>query len=241
MRTKNPLVILLLLASVLFSVKTMAQQQERGFFRKHLQFQVGLNATDFAKQFIVLNSTNTASNTPYLLNTKIFYGRDVGSSFLYGVRAGIGYNDIRTASKSTTSSTERVTESTTISTRCGIEIQQILTKRFVIYYGLDYIWGKSNSETLNSASGTFGSYFKTTNGTKTTGAGPVLGVQFNINKHLTIGTEMTWYYQITKGGDKSESNFSGSGTPSSTITENSINNRSASINPPTFINVNFIF
>lgn len=241
MRTKYPLVILLLLASVLFSVKTMAQQQERGFFRKHMQFQVGLNATDFAKQFIVLNSTNSTSNTPYLLNTKIFYGRDVGSSFLYGIRAGIGYNDSRTSSKSTSSSVERVTENTSINTRYGIEIQQILTKRIILYYGVDYIWGKANSETITNSGGIFGSYSKTTSGTKTTGAGPVLGVQFNLNQHVTIGTEMSWYYQITQGGDKSENNFSGSGSSGLTITENSVLNRSASINPPTFINVNFIF
>lgn len=240
MRKKQPLVILLLFISVLFSVKINAQQAERGFFRKHMQFQVGLNATDFAKQFIVFNSTNLTSNTPYLLNAKILYGRDVGSSFLYGIRAGVGYNDVRTATKSTSSSTERVTESTTLNTRFGLEIQQNLTKRLVIYYGVDYIWGKSSSETVNNTSGTFGSYFKTTSETKTTGAGPVLGIQFNINNHLTIGTEMSWYYQITKGGDKSENNFSGSGS-NLTITENSINNRSASISVPSFINVNFIF
>ncbi len=80
-------------------------------------------------------------------------------------------------------------------TRVGVEFQYILTKRWNLYAGLDYIYGK----TVVNSSSTFTNFnnqvffSETKDYRERTGFGPVVGIQFNISERLALGTELSMY------------------------------------------------
>jgi hypothetical protein len=234
--------LLTLNAILLFFIAAHAQSDSTKTF--WIKGQVGVNATGFIKQFVVMNNQALGQTSPFDFNAKAFLGWNRFPSFLIGPRMGFGYRAIHTYSNNEQQNNERSDDNTTRSVRVGLELQQIISKRWVVYYGFDYINAKTEISTV-SVSQIFNPVppFEPVNvrteiisNSKTTGFGPVLGIQFNVNRHLCLGTETTFYYQQTRGGDKTVSDNPNNNTP-----ETFFDTRTNNIQLPFFINCNIVF
>ena len=202
---------------------------------KHLQYQIGFAATNFLKEVVVPNNLASTNKSPYDFNAKALYTKD--GKLLYGLRFGVGYSNSRNAQFNVLSNTESTSEDITTNFRLGIELQQHLSDRWTIYYGLDYVYGNSNITTISTFNNGSGIEKDTSKDRKhTTGLGPVMGLQFRINKHICIGTELTLYFTQFDGGSVTTS--SNPSTP--IISQINNNGRNANIIVPTFINLNII-
>lgn len=240
-------IIALLVCSITVSGQTaQSQNPEDETNNKTLRFkgQIGINATDFIKQFIVLNNAAVTAASPYDFNAKAFIGWSRFPSLLIGPRIGFGYRFSHQYSNNEQQNNERSTDSKSRSARVGLELQQAVSKRWVVYYGIDYINSSSSTSTVTVSSvfnpnppfGQMAVRTDVTTNNKTTGFGPVLGIQFNLNKHICLGTEASFYYQQSKGGDKIESS-----NPNNTIPETFNDATNTAIRPPFFINCNIVF
>jgi len=153
--------------------------------RKPIDFrnEIGINGTYFLKQIINLSDTSIAVS-PYLLTYKMMFNN-------FGIRTGIG------ASYKKEKSTEEDFEdsSTDINSsynfRFGLEYQNQFHKRWTASAGLDFIY--NNKTTKFTADSGFDVFTEKTT-TKGSGGGPVLGLYFNFNKHLSIYTEAAFYF-----------------------------------------------
>ena len=202
----------------------------------HMQYQIGFAATNFLKELVVPNNVTSTNKSPYDFNAKAFYTKD--GKIFYGLRFGLGYSNTRNAQFNILSNSESTSEDVTTNFRLGFELQQHLSDRWTIYYGLDYIYGNSNTTTIatfNNGSSIEKDISKDRK--HTTGLGPVMGLQFRINKHICLGTELTLYFTQFDGGS-----ITTTSNPSSNPIISDINNngRNSNIIVPTFINLNII-
>lgn len=229
-------------AILLFFIASHAQTDSSKTF--WFKGQVGVNATGFLKQFVVMNNTAVGQTSPFDFNAKAFVGWNRHPNLLLGPRLGFGYRSTHTYSNNEQQNNERSDDALSRSVRVGLELQQIISKRWVVYYGFDYINMRSSTSTVsisqifnpNPPFDPINVRTEIITTSKTTGFGPVLGVQFNVNRHLCLGTETSFYYQQTRGGDKTISD-----NPNNTTPETFTDSRSNSIQLPFFINCNIVF
>ncbi len=207
------------------------------------QGQIGFDASSFLKQFVVLNST-TAPVSPFSFNGKFLTGWNQFPSLLIGPRVGFGYSTTHNYSNTEQQNNERSDDSKTRSARVGLEVQQLISKRWIVYYGLDYINETSSTSTV-STSPSFNPNppfepitvrTEIASNEKTFGYGPVLGLQFNINKWICLGTETAFYTTQTKGGSKTTSS-----NPNNTVPETFTDSKSTQFILPFFVNLNVVF
>jgi hypothetical protein len=118
----------------------------------------------------------------------------------------------------------------------GFEFQQDLSKRFTVFYGLDYLRGKLKNVTENTFdnNGTKETNFNEQN-SKLRGAQLAFGVQFKITNYLNINTEALFGYVTGESSTK----FTGSAFPNGRVDAGG--SRNFVFTPPAFINLNFMF
>lgn len=207
------------------------------------QGQIGINATNFIKQFIVLNNSTQSQLSPFDVNGKFLVGLKYTPSLLIGPRVGFGYSTNHNYSNNEQQNNERSTDNNSRSLRIGLELQQRISKRWTIYYGIDYINNKSSASTITTTSSTTGFPAVTTttrtqiaSASKSTGGGPILGFQFHLNRWVCLGTETSFYYTQTISGQKISSS-----NPNNTVPETFADARTTQIILPFFINCNIVF
>ncbi|MES2560893.1 MAG: hypothetical protein V4590_14200 [Bacteroidota bacterium] len=231
---------LLLCISLFVSAQTDTLFKDKTF---RFQGQLGFNATSFLKQFIVLNNQNLTQVSPYDVNGKFLVGVKYVPSLLIGPRVGLGYSNTHTYSNNDQQTNERSTDISSRAFRVGLELQHILSKRWIIYYGVDYINHTGSTSSITTTSFTSG-FPPVTNTTKTeiattsksTGGGPIIGIQFNIGRWVCLGTETSFYYiQSTSGSKTTSSN------PNNTVPETFADSRTTQFVLPFFINCNVVF
>jgi hypothetical protein len=175
----------------------------RGFFDMadeeptKTQHELGINVSGFIKTFITpANSTalSAAANT-YLLSYKTVFKKH------YALRFGWGGNY---SNKSQTEDNFTGTLKTTnsqMNARLGFEWQFKLTRRWNFYTGVDYVLSSGNqrSETpidnVNKAI--------TQSKFSGMGGGGVVGIQFRLNKRISLLAESSLYAMSTKTTDSS--------------------------------------
>lgn len=224
-----------------FLTGSLAYAQPDTLFRNRtmrFQVQAGINATEFIKQFVVFNSNTLPSLSPYDFNLKLMTGIRQAPRLLAGPRLGYGYRNTYTHSNNDRQDNERSDEDHSRSLRAGIELQHIIGRRLVLFYGIDYINNRSEQITVTSfplpAGGTGRSEIITSN--RTYGYGPLIGVQFNINRWINLHTETSFYLLESRGGTRSFSS-----NPNNFTSETFTRSRSRSITLPLFINCNLMF
>lgn len=161
---------------------------------KPYQFQVGLNVVSFVRQFVNFSGTpNNTVTSPYAISLKAFKHLP-SQNGLIGIRIGTGYVNNNNTDESSTN--QNSTFSETLDLRLGIEYQTLITKRWIGYIGFDYISQKSVNNTVSRfPNGSQGDIVTSNNrSTVMDGGGLVLGMQFNLNKHLALATEASYYY-----------------------------------------------
>lgn len=208
-----------------------------------IQGQIGVNITSFVKQFLVLNNTAVTQNSPFDVNAKFLMGFKYVPSVLIGPRAGFGYSTSHNYSNNDLQNNERSSDDNARSLRLGLELQQILSKRWILCYGIDYINSTTSTSTVTTSTINNGFPPVTTftrteiqSSSKSTGGGPILGVQFNLNRWVSLGTETSFYYLESKGGSKTTSS-----NPNNTIPETFTDAKKVQFLLPFFINCNIVF
>jgi hypothetical protein len=186
--------ILLILLPILVSAQLNDSSSQN---IKRFQHQVGINATSFLLQFLSFNNSNINNPqqffTPASVDYKFFKNKPGGNSRIGG-RFGLGFTQSNQSENPSSDFTTKQKVSN-LSARAGVEIQQKIITRWTVYYGLDLIY-QTNDREVSTTFSNGQEFFSTTTMENNTGsgAGPVLGVQFNINKKLSLSTETALYY-----------------------------------------------
>lgn len=171
-----------------------ANAQDTSFNSSDYPHQLGLNSTEFIKQFLILNNNTLPNNTPYLLTYKHI---DDGS----GLRMGLG-GTMTNSSRNPNNGTPSIsTQGMTINVRIGFESQHKLSKRWLYYVGFDAFYDYSLSRTKTSSTSGFPPQTtEITTGTEGfgVGAGPVLGIEFKLGKRISLNAESTAYYRYSE-------------------------------------------
>jgi len=146
---------------------------------KPLKHEFGINTTLLIKQVLSFNANNIPFS-PYFLTYKYALNNNTN------LRAGAGII-VQKASTTENDIDKRYSKSYNMDYRLGIEKQNMLSDRWKVYYGLDFTY--TYNEIL--AESAFNSF---NNQVKGFGAGPVAGIQFYLNKRLSLFAEASLYY-----------------------------------------------
>lgn len=226
--------ITMLFTGILISSSSFGQEadSEKKNDRKLFEHQIGINATFFIQNFVSLNG-GFLVGTPYDINYKFLYLLPEGNFISsVGLRTGFGYMATEGSSKNVINNSGNENRNVNYDYRFGVEAQKPIGKHWKCYLGLDYIAGSDDLKTKNSfVSGGQVVTSEVNDKTETTGYGPVIGMQFDFNKHISLGTELTFY--ATKS---TNDRVSTSGFPNTLPQVTNGSSRSMNIITPTFIN-----
>ncbi len=181
---------------LLFSSSLFAQNIEPLVTtKKPFQIQAGVNVISFVRQFLNFSGNNSNGTTsPYSINVKVFK-QIANQDALIGIRLGSGY-----VSTFSTYENQTTTGSTLIETldfRAGLEYQKTITKRWVGYVGLDYIFQNGTNKYVTNIINLGSPIINTTTDNTSVvmnGGGLVFGMQFYVTKRIALATEATYYY-----------------------------------------------
>jgi hypothetical protein len=188
--------ILLLISFLIFSLNIFSQDDDSDSHGEHDQekySEVGLNATSFINEVISLNS-NDATIGDYMITYKYHFGGKA-------LRLGLGGN-FSQIDEDTDGNGNRTTNNNSFDIRIGYEWNKKITKRWAFYSGMDIVAG---SQFNSSVSDNF-ERVETSTRVTTVGGGPILGIQFFINSHISLMTEGSLYYKHSITNEKK--NFS---------------------------------
>ncbi len=182
---KNHILLLIFSLTFIFSQNLLAQDHDgenHGDHDREKFSEIGINATSFINEFISLNS-NDASIGDYMISYKYHFGSKA-------LRLGIGGN-FSQADEDTDGNGTRTTNNNSFDIRLGYEWNKKITKRWGFYSGMDIIGG---SDYNSSVSDNF-ERVETSTRTSVVGGGPILGIQFFINSHISLMTEGSLYFK----------------------------------------------
>lgn len=208
--------IILLFASCLFLLPVLHAQEESSqeaplttleIKPMNIQQELGINGTYFLKQIISLSDTTIAVN-PYLLTYKIMFNN-------FGIRAGVGASYRRQLEEDENFADNTTTTSYTFDTRLGVEYQKRFHPKWTVSAGFDLVYQDASSKFVADSGFDVITVEDRISGF---GAGPVLGIYFHLNKHLSLYTEGSFYF-LSK---KEESSLKFTNAPQATDRSNTI-------------------
>ncbi len=199
---------------------------------KMIEHQVGINASNFVLTFISFNQGFIGQNNPFLVNYRAIYltpGLPIKGA---GIRMAYGGNNSSSNSESIVNQTTSSFNSKVNDWRVGVEVQKDFGKRWMGYYGIDYIGGRNMNFNKTTTTGG-GTPFTTETETETfyRGWGMALGVQFHLNKYMSLGTA-TRMIATNQRFQRIRNNSNPQFVPEVTRTDS----ESATIQAPLFVN-----
>lgn len=205
---KKP-ILLLIYFIAFFGISIASNAQDNEMLDNGNYHELGINATSFINEFISLNN-NSADLGDYMITYKYHFGAKA-------LRFGLGgqFSQLN----EDVGGGDRDSKSNILEFRIGYEWNKQITKRWAFYTGMDIVGGntKSVSETNNFERVTL------TNSTTSFGGGPILGIQFFINSHISLATEGSLYYRYSEISDKEEFSISSEFNKDETSSRNAIN------------------
>jgi hypothetical protein len=176
--------ILLFLSTLSYQLgMTQNSHQKNDSFSYH-RHELGLDGTNFIKQFLTLNNQSQAYNPKYYLTYRFHFKNESN------LRAAIGgtYRKENTKSPNSSDPNRAQDFEKSLDFRIGYELNKKLSRRWNVFYGLDL--RSSVSHLKNDATGQINGYQR---GTKTdikqTGVAPLLGFKLEINNRVSLTTE----------------------------------------------------
>lgn len=178
---------------------SFAQQPDTAFFAKETNFfakgnaknEIGIDITPFIKTILDFGGNGGYGNN-YQISYKRFFGKN--KAFRLGA-GGMIYHKQEKQSQSAYQSSH-LGKASTFRTRIGLEWRNPFAKRWLFYYGGDFVAAyqhNSNKTTYSSSSGI--SYeFEDVSNTTIWGLGPVIGFEFALNSRLSLSTEGSLYF-----------------------------------------------
>lgn len=193
---------------------------------KAIHHEIGVNATYFIKQVFSL-SNNILPTQPYQLTYKLIAGKKIAG------RLGIGADMSTSNTTVSGSSVPRQTSNSNVFGRLGVECRKQVGRHFLAYAGIDFVTQLINSKTTTSSGANnpgFSQTVVTTDKNNAFGGGPVLGIQYYINKRMSLYTEMPITFLTGKSSETvstTTTSNNGFGNPTTTFQSditNSTNN-----------------
>lgn len=163
-------------------------------------FELGINLTTaiaaggfrFTENFIV--------NDPYFLHLKVV-------THGFGLRAGFGSAFYSQKRLDNIDKQGRVDAFYKTDLRLGLDYQIPIDEHWRLYYGVDVLSGLGSTQNDFLTDGVLS---KINYKEKTIGGGPILGIQYHLNKRISLQTEATLYFTYTTSDKKvSYSNLPG--------------------------------
>ena len=162
---------------------------------KHkIEYDVAINTTFFFKQIINLSSTSL-SISPYIIGFNLFPVKN------HGLRVAVGGNFTH-SNQNPDSTFVQITKTSEVDYRVGYEYRYFFGKRWTFFTGIDF----TNSFIINSSKVNSSTDIVTSsNNTWSVGVGPMVGIQVNIAKHISLYTEVAFYYAYAVTHNKTNS------------------------------------
>ena len=182
---KKPFLLLIFSLIFIFSQNLLAQDNDvenHGDHHGEKYSEVGINATSFVNEFISINS-NDAAIGDYMIAYKYHFGSKA-------LRLGLG-GSFSQADEDTDGNGTRTTNDNSLDIRIGYEWNKKITNKWSFYSGMDII----GATDFNSSVSDNFERVETSTRTTVVGGGPVLGIQFFINSHISLMTEGSLYFK----------------------------------------------
>ena len=205
---KKPILLLIFLSILMLSFSSLHAQVEETLPKEKFS-EFGINATGFVNEFISLNS-NDSDIGDYMITYKYHVGK-------LAFRTGLG-GRFSQIDDETEGGGNRTTKDNKFDMRVGLEMKKRITKRWGFYAGLDLMGGFESSK---STSFTF-EEVKVTRASTNFGGGPLVGVQFFINSHISLATEGSLYFNSSKITEKEEFSSNPQFNNEDTVTNNDL-------------------
>jgi hypothetical protein len=159
-----------------------------------MEHDININTTFFIKQILNFSSTSLEIS-PYIIGYKFFPVRNHGLRFAVGG----SYSGSNTSPDSTFVQISKIYE---LDYRIGYEYRKSFGRHWMFFAGIDLTnsFG-SNSTKVNSST----DITKTVNSTWSIGGGPVVGIQVNVSKRISLFTETAFYYNYASTRTKTSS------------------------------------
>lgn len=183
----------MLFALCLMTLSVSAQNVAKDSTNKEYKNLISLDAMSLLTKFVNTGDLPVSWYAPYQLQYKRYFGKNA-------LRAGVGINSSQTHNYTSFLDTVDYTSSIFSGVLgVGYERQVNLSKRWQLYYGADFFGEYEYTYTRQEYVPSYQVYRQ-----KITGYGygisPLLGIAFNINKRLSLGTEASYdvEYKTTK-------------------------------------------
>lgn len=198
----------------LLTILTLGAQLSTHAQVKH---QLGLNCSQFVKQFITPNSTAFTGNNPYLLTYRMHRSK-------INYRAGFGGNYSFTNEDNQTSQFLQNSDIWSFNSRIGIDFNRSITKRLNFYYGLDFTYNQNSSIIKTTSKG--GGFINNTTVTRkgrSMGAAGAFTFEYMIQDKISLFTELNLNFSRGRTSEKVDNpDFPNSSTENKTRTGNFI-------------------
>jgi len=183
MTRKLFLAIVITIASTTF---VLAQSDSSTHQQKTEQY-VGVQANELIRQIFNFSNTNNTITNPYLLTYALYFKK-----LDFGIRTGLGYTyNSNTTNDGVTKTTSNLND---LSFRIGVERIFKLSRRFTSGVGIDGIIGINDDKTTTAVHSFDTTTTVTTSKSNTYGGGAMAWLRYNINKKISIGSEVNFYY-----------------------------------------------
>jgi hypothetical protein len=182
-------------AAFFVAVFTNLYAQDGSTRAKKFDHYIGVQANQLIKQLINLNASNSTISNPYLLTYAVCFSKNG-----FGLQGGIGYSYDETEDKLPLT---RVTKINELFYRIGLIRKTMISKKWQLGYGMDFISGYQFNKTNSSSVSVIGSQIDSSssvsaNKTTAAGGGIELSLGFHITEKIMLGTEATYYYSNAK-------------------------------------------
>ncbi|MDZ4821932.1 MAG: hypothetical protein SH856_00560 [Flavobacteriales bacterium] len=163
--------------------------------------EIGLNATAFVNQYLDFDNNDNDILSPYILIAEKKFG-------CIGLRGGLGldtFTDKEFPDDDNGNTSLRVTE-TDLSARLGLVWYTDVSPRWSFRYGVDATFGYMSSKSKTVSVNLFGDEVTTLikSDSNDAGGGPFFFAQFNLNKRVSLATEVTGYFTLVTEVSKEE-------------------------------------
>jgi hypothetical protein len=190
---------------------------------------IGIQANQLLRQLFNLSNNSSAVVNPYLINYSLNSIRTG-----WGLNAGIGY----TVNSSDVTQGNVTTDAkiNSFSFRIGVERKVLLSKKWMVSYGLDLLADKNDNTTTSTTQ-----FSGQTNATeidlitKDSGFGPRFTLNYYVTPKIILGTEASYYYKAINVHQKTSNTSSGSGGTSSSSDETDQNQKQFNFVTPAII------
>ena len=150
--------------------------------------QIGINTTFFFKQFLNFSSNSTIVVSPYVLTYKLISPKN------HAFRMAVGGNFSTKTETFSSGTPPRKTNTQALDFSAGYEYRQPLSNHWLCFFGVDAVTHLENAKTVaQDATETV----TTITNNNSYGAGPMVGIQFNISKRICLFTETSLIFNAS--------------------------------------------